>query len=216
MLSPSPTQQPPQPEPEKKKIASTPIRPRTGQTPLALFVKGIFRPIFKGIYYLLRAISKHKLVTLALILLFLASSSVATYVTTGVLPFGIGNDPFNFHVRGGNGGGDAVKNWLYALRDGDATAMSLNERFISQPPDPTQLISQYSQAKAHLTWKTINVVAVYPESDGTIDSFVAVDLSATGPGGSVTGILIWHFVTVQAQGGVIINIHLVDFRAPLQ
>jgi len=216
MLSPSPTQQPPKPEPEQKKVASTPIRPMAGQTPLALFVKGIFRPIFKALYYLLRAISKHKLVTLVLILLLLASSSIATYITTGVLPLGIGNDPFNFHVRGGNGGGDAVKNWLYALRDGDATAMSLNERFIPQPPDPNQFISQFSQAKAHLTWKTINVVGVYPESDGTIDSFVEVDLSATGPGGSVSGFVIWHFVTVQAQGGVIIGIHLVDFRAPIQ
>lgn len=217
MLSPSPTQQPPEPASEEKKVGSTPLRPRAGQTPLALFVKGIFRPIFKGVYYLLQGIKKHKLVTLALILVLLASSSIATYYETGSLPLGIGNDPFNFHVRGGNGGGDAVKNWLYHLRDGNPTAMSIDERFISQPPDPTQLISQYSQAKTHLTWKTINVVAVYPESDGTIDSFVEVDLSATGPGGSVTGFLIWHFVTAQAQGGgVIVNITLVDFRAPLQ
>ncbi len=215
MLSPSPTQQPPAPAPEKKEVARTPLKPRMGEAPLALFIKGIFRPIFKVIYYLLRGIRTHKLVTLAIIVLLLASSTIATYVTTGLLPLGIGNDPFNFHIRGGNGGGDAVKNWLYAVRDGDATAVSLNQRFVQQPPSPDQLINQFSQAKAHLTWKSINVVGVYSEADGTIDSFVEVDLSATGPGGSVSGILVWHFTTVQAQGGVIINVSLVDFRAPL-
>ncbi len=218
MLSPSPTQQPPvppTPAPEQKKVGLTPIKPRIGQAPLALFVKGIFRPIFKGIYYLLQGIRKHKLVTLVFILILLASSSIATYVTTGSLPLGIGNDPFNFHIRGGNGGGDAVKNWLYAVRDGDATAVSLNQRFVQQPPNPDQIINQFSEKKAHLTWKSINIIGVYSEADSTIDSFVEVDLSATGPGGSVSGILVWHFTTVQAQGGVIINVSLVDFRAPL-
>jgi len=185
-----------------------------GETPQALFVKSIFRPIFKGVYYLLQGIRKHKLVTLVFILILLASSTVATYLTTGSLPLGIGNDPFNFHIRGGNGGGDAVKNWLYAVRDGDVAAVSLNQRYVQQPPDPNQLINQFSQTKAHLTWKSINVMGVYSEANGTIDSFVEVDLSATGPGGSVSGILIWHFTTVQAQGGVIINVSLVDFRAP--
>jgi hypothetical protein len=215
MLSPSPTQQPPAPASEKKEVARTPLKPRMGETPQALFVKSFFRPIFKGIYYLLQGIRKHKLVTLVFILILLASSTVATYLTTGSLPLGIGNDPFNFHIRGGNGGGDAVKNWLYAVRDGDAAAVTLNQRFVQQPPDPNQLINQFSQAKAHLTWKSINVIGVYSESDATIDSFVEVDLSATGPGVSVSGILVWHFTTVQAQGGVIINVSLVDFRAPL-
>jgi hypothetical protein len=214
MLSPSPTQQPPAPTPEKKEAARTPLKPRMGETPQALFVKSIFRPIFKGVYYLLQGIRKHKLVTLVFILILLASSTVATYLTTGSLPLGIGNDPFNFHIRGGNGGGDAVKNWLYAVRDGDVAAVSLNQRYVQQPPDPNQLINQFSQTKAHLTWKSINVMGVYSEANGTIDSFIEVDLSATGPGGSVSGILIWHFTTVQAQGGVIINVSLVDFRAP--
>src|SRR6266704_355553 len=165
MLSPSPTQQPPAPAPEKKEFARTPLKPRMGETPQALSVKSIFRPIFKGIYYLLRGIRTHKLVTLVFILILLASSTVATYLTTGSLPLG---------------GGDAVKNWLYAVRDGDTAAVSLNQRFVQQPPDPNQLISQYSQTKAHLTWKSINVMGVYSESDCTIDSFVEVDLSATG------------------------------------
>src|SRR5260370_39344301 len=101
-----------------------------------------------------------------------------------------------------------------AVRGGAAAAVSLNQRFVQQPPSPDQLISQFSHAKAHITWNSINVLGVYSEADGTIDSFVEIDLSATGPGGSVSGIAIFHFTTVQAQGGVIINVSLVDFRAP--
>lgn len=218
MISPTPTQQQPEqgPKPEQKKVISTPSRPRVGETPTALFVKAIFRPIFRGIYYLLRAIASHRLVTLIVLLLFLVSASVATYFTTGAFPLGIGNDQFNFHVHGTNGGGDQVKNWLYALRDGDATTISLLDKEMSQPPDPNQLVTQYSQPKAHLTWKNITVVGVYSESDSSIDSIVEIDLSATGPGGNTSGILIWHFVTLSQNGGVLLNVNLVDFRAPLQ
>jgi hypothetical protein len=109
-----------------------------------------------------------------------------------------------------------VKNWLYALRDGDATTISLLDKYLSQPPDPNQLITSYSQKQAHLSWKAINVVGVYSEADTTIDSFVEVDLSATGPGGPVSGIMVWHFTTATLSSGpAIINVNLVDFRAPL-
>ena len=159
MISPSPTQQQPGPgddlKPESKKVRSTPTRKRTGQTPLALFIKAIFRPIFKGIYYLVRGIRTHKVVTLCVILLLLGSIIATSYFSTGQVPFGVGNDPFNFHVHGKNGGGDTVKNWLYALRDGNSTTMSLIDKEMSSPPNPDQLISQFSQAKAHLTWKSI-------------------------------------------------------------
>src|SRR5712692_11485368 len=155
MLSPSPTQQTPAPAPEKKKVARPPLKPRMGEAPLAMFIKGIFRPLFKVIYYLLRGTRTHKLVTLAIIVLLLASSTIATYVTTGSLPLGIGNDPFNFHILGGNGAGDAVKNWFYAVRDGHATAVSLNQRFVQQPPSHDQHINQFTQAKAPLPCKSI-------------------------------------------------------------
>lgn len=218
MISPSPTQQQPGSDnrPEPKKVKSTPSRKRTGQTQTALFFKAVFRPIFKGIYYLLRAIRSHKLATLIVLVLLLASISATSYLSTGLFPFGIGSDPFNFHVHGTNGGGDKVKNWLYALRDGDARTLSLIDKDMSQPPDPTQLIGQYSQAKTHLTWKVINVTGVYSESDGTVDSFVEVDLSATGPGGNVSGLMIWHFVTLSQGGDFLLNVNLVDFRAPLR
>ena len=215
MISPSPTQQPPeQTSPESRKVEYA-SRQRAGQTPTARFFKAIFRPIFRGIYYLLRAMRNHKLVTFIIILLILGSAIAANYALTNELPFGIGNDPFNFHVKGGNGGGEQVQNWLYAMRDGNVATLQLLDKDMSQPPNVQQLVSQFSQPKGHLTWKTINVLSVFQESDTTIDSFVEVDLSATGPAGNTSGYLIWHFETVSQNGGVLINVTLVDFRAPL-
>lgn len=215
MISPSPTQQPPeQTTPEEKKVEYA-SRQRAGQTPAARFVKAIFRPIFRGIYYLLRGMRSHKLVTLIMILLILGSAIGVNYAVSGQWPFGIGNDPFNFHVKGGNGGGQQVQNWLYDMRDGNIAALELLDKNMSQPPDVQTLVGQFSQPKGHLTWKTINVLSVFQESDSTIDSFVQVDLSATGPGGNTSGYLIWHFVTVSQSGGILINAILVDFRPSL-
>ena len=68
----------------------------------------------------------HKLITFILILLILGSAIGANYAFTNELPFGIGNDPFNFHVKGGNGGGEQVQNWLYAMRDGNLATLQLS------------------------------------------------------------------------------------------
>jgi hypothetical protein len=215
MLSPSPTQQPPEqttPEPKKVEYKS---RQRAGQSPTARFFKAIFRPIFRTIYYLLRGMRNHKLITLIMILLILGSAVGANYALTSEWPFGIGNDPFNFHAKGGNGGGEQVQNWLYDMRDGHVIALQLLDKDMSQPPNVQQLVDQFGQKSGHLTWKTINVISVFQESDSTIDSLVQVDLSATGPGGNTSGYLIWHFVTVPQSGGVLISAALVDFRAPL-
>jgi len=215
MLSPSPTQQPPeQTTPEPKKVEYK-QRQRAGQSPTARFFKAIFRPIFRGIYYLFRGMRNHKLVTFIMILLILGSAIAANYAITSEWPFGIGNDPFNFHIRGSKGGGEQVQNWLYGLRDGNVVQLSILDKNMSQPPDPQQLVNQYSQPKGHLTWKTINVISAFQESDSTIDSFVEVDLSAAGPGGNTSGYMIWHFLTVSQNGGVLISVNLVDFRAPL-
>jgi hypothetical protein len=218
MLSPSPTQPPPAPPaPEQARPALTPIQRRTGQTPGARFIKAILRPFFKVFYYIVKGIRTHKLFTLLAIVLLVASISFTMKVATGTFPFGIGSDPFNFQTNGGNGGGDHVKNWLYALRDGNATQMSLiqQELIMSQPPDVPTLISEYSQTQANVTWKSINTIGSYSESDTTTDSFVEVDISTKGPGGSVTGIMIWHFTSLQ---GRILTIDLVGGgpRAPLQ
>src|SRR6266566_2007083 len=217
MLSPSPTQQPPeQTTPESKKVEYT-SRQRAGQTPTARFFKAIFRPIFRGIYYLLRGMRNHKLVTFIMILLILGSAVAANYALTREGPFGIGNDPFKFHVKGGNGGGEQVQNWLYALRDGNVVALSLLDKDMSQPPNPQQLVSQFSQPQGHVSWKAINVISAFQEGDTSVDSFVEVDLSATGPGGNTSGYAIWHFVTAAGQQGeVLLNVTLVDFRPALR
>lgn len=215
MISPSPTQQPPeQTTPEQKKVEYR-QRQRAGESPTARFVKAIFRPIFRGIYYLLRGMRNHKLITFIMILLILGSAITANYAISSEWPLGIGNDPFNFHIHGSKGGGEQVQNWLYSMRDGNVVTLQLLDKDMSQPPNVQQLVSQFSQPQGHLTWKTINVLSVFQESDSTIDSFVQVDLSATGPGGNTSGYVIWHFETVSQNGGVLVNAALVDFRAPL-
>src|SRR6266446_8299772 len=103
MISPSPAQRPPEKTTtEPQKVAYTP-RKRTGETPAARFVKGIFRPVFKGIYYLFRFIRNNKLVTFVMILLILGSAIGINYAVTKQGPFGIGNDQFNFHIHGTSG-----------------------------------------------------------------------------------------------------------------
>jgi hypothetical protein len=221
ITSPSPTPQPQQPEqkaPEQKKVTYT--RPRAGQSPAALFVKRILRPIFKGLYHVFRFVGGHKLVTLVMLLLLIGSAIAANFAVTKEWPFGIGNDPFNFHVHGGNGGGDQVKNWMYALRDGNIAALVILDKNMPSPPTSQTLqqdIGQFSQTQGHLSWKTINVAGVSQESDTSVDSFVQVDLSANGPGGAVGGYMIWHFVTVAGQQGeILFSVSLVDFRPSLQ
>lgn len=217
MISPSPTQpSPAPPASEQTRIASTPIRRRAGQTPAARFIKAVLRPFFKVFYYIVNGIRTHKLYTLLAIVLLIGSISATMKITTGEFPFGIGSDPFN-NFQGQNVKGDHVKNWLYALRDGNATQMSLiqQEMIMSQPPNVTTLISQYSQTQGNVSWKSINTIGSYNESDTSTDVFVEVDISTKGPGGNVTGIMVWHFYT---YSGRILTIDLVGGgpRAPLQ
>lgn len=211
--SPSPTRQPPE-KAEQEKVKnnrSTPAKKRTGQTPTARFLKSIFRPVLKGLYYLLRGMRSHKLVTLLMILLVFASASFVNYHETGQAPFGIGYDQYNFQINGGNGGGVKISNWLHALREGDAPTIQLLDSFMSQPPDAQGLVNQFS--KQHFTWGAINRLSITSESDTTIDSFWEIDLSNVGPGGPVVGYLLIHFVTVGQQGGIIIAVDVIPFRA---
>jgi hypothetical protein len=114
------------------------------------------------------------------------------------------------------------------LRDGDGTTLSLigqkTEQFIElatsgtsaiaiSPRDTSTLIDTFSQTKTHLTWKTITVLGVSSAPDSTVDSFVEVDTTSSGPGGNVSGIMIWHFIT--APQGQLLAIGLVSFRSPL-
>ncbi|MDQ2885622.1 MAG: hypothetical protein M3Y39_06005 [Chloroflexota bacterium] len=217
MLTPSPTQQPPSvPEPGKDDKYNLPGR--KGEQSFGLFLKAIFRPILKGLYYILRFMGSHKLLTLLLILLLIGSGVFTSFLVTKQGPFGIGNDPFQLRVDGKLvGGGDNIRNWLYHLRDGNAVALSLDDKVISQPPDPTQLISQYSQPGANLEWKDINVLSSYQQADTTVDTFVSVDLASKGPGGQTKGVILFHFVTVsQGSSAVLIAVDTTGIRALLQ
>ena len=200
--SPTPTQQPPggQSDQTPKKVTSTP-RKRAGQAPAAMITKALLRPIFKALYYCISATRNHKLITVIAILLILGSATAVTYSQTGQWPLGFGHDQFNFQVHGSNVGGDQVRNWLYALRDGDELTISVLDRFISTPPDPATLVSTLSEPKAHLTWKAINVLGYRGESDTTVDSYVEIDLSTNGPGGPNSAFAFFHFVTATLQAG---------------
>jgi hypothetical protein len=87
---------------------------------------------------------------------------------------------------------------------------------MQQPPDPTQLVNQFSQPQGHITWTSINVIGSYSQSDMTLDSFVSIDFTGSGPGGPTKGIMIWHFVSVPAAQGRLLTIDLVSFRPVLQ
>jgi len=235
MTSPSPTQAPPTQTPpaipdykptlptenkpelpaERKPARTTPSRRRIGATRTARIIKGVLRPPLKILYYLSTWIKKHKLSALAIIVLLIASITATSSYLTGTSPLATQQDPFNFPYNGGKGEGNLVKTWLYALRDGDTTHLQLLDQNISQgqAPDPTMLVSQYSQAKTHLTWGETTVIAVTQQSDTTIDSFVQVPVSASGPGTVVKGIMLWHFVTASVNGqDVLLGVDMISLR----
>jgi hypothetical protein len=222
MLSQLPTQrqpeQPEQPRPEQKKVISTPIRKRGGQTPAALFVKAIFRPIFKGFYYLLHGIRTHKLVSLLAILIFISAAIAANSLVTKTWPFSSNPDPVQSLTQRDQASGNNVRGWLYALRDGNANFMTGYQQglIMRTPPDVNQLISTFSQSKANVAWKDISVISVYNESDATIDSFIKVDVTVPGQAGPTRAVMIWHFVTFPQLSGRILYIDLVSFRQLLQ
>ncbi|HEU0002684.1 MAG TPA: hypothetical protein VFQ36_17380 [Ktedonobacteraceae bacterium] len=213
---PTSTRQPPEKvEQEKVKNDGGPPAPpkkKAGQSPTTRILKSIFRPILKGLYYLLRGMRSHKLITLIMIVLILGSATTVNFFKTGNWPFGIGYDQYNFQINGGDGGGVKISNWLHALREGDVPTLQLLDSFMSQQPDTQGLVNQFS--KQHFSWQAINRLSISEESDTTIDSFWEVDLSNVGPGGPVVGYLVIHFVTVAAQqGDVIVAVDVLPFRA---
>jgi len=240
MTSPSPTQAPPTQTPpptpdykpalrpedkpalptERKPARATPLKRRPGATRTARIIKGILRPPIKVLFYLSTWIKKHKLSSLAIILLLVASTSATTYYLTGESPVGIQSqrDPFNFPYKGGKGEGKLVKDWLYTLREGDTTHLQLLSKNIPQAkaPDPAQLVAQFSQTKAHLIWGEPNVIGVQQQPDTIVDSFVEVPVSAKGPGTTVKAIILWHFVTASVnEQDVLLGADMIDLR-PLE
>ncbi len=209
--------------PERKPARATPLKRRLGDTLTARIIKGILRPPIKVLYYLSTWIKKHKLSSLAIIVLLIASIGITNYSVTKQSPIQFGNqqqDSFNFPYKGGGKEGSVVESWLYALRDGDVTQLQLLDQTISQgqAPDPAQLVSQFSQAKTHLTWGVPTVIAVYQQADSTIDSFVQVPITATGPGTTLKGMILWHFVTasITDQNGksqyLLLGVDMVSLR----
>lgn len=179
-----------------------------------MFIKALLRPVFKGVYYLIGAVRSHKLITVLVIILLLASATAVNIFETGYGPFGIGYDQFNFQVHGSNVGGDQVRNWLYALREGNASTLSILDRFLSQPPDPQGLVDTFSQPKANLKWVAINVLGYRGEADTTVDSYIEVDLATNGPGNTVNAFAFFHFVTATlASGPGIIGLNVEGLRS---
>jgi hypothetical protein len=196
-------------------VQATPAKRRIGETQGALIIKAILRPFFKSLYYLSSWIKTYKLASLGILLLLAISISTTNYCITGELPFGINHDPFNFPYDGGKGEGDLVKSWVYALRDGDTTHLALLDQNIpqGQTTDPTQLVSQYSETKANLTWDTPDVIAVHQQPDSTIDSLVQVILSTKTPGTPEKAILLIHFVTASVNGqNALLSIDVMPLR----
>jgi len=220
MISPSPTQQP-LPPPIAKEIQTPPplkTKRRVGETPLALFLKNLFRPLIKGIYYLIRFVRRHFVFALVALILLTLSSFMTSYLLTKETPYNVvGSDPFQLTVNGKMvAGGDKIKNWLYHLREGNMVALSLDQQNIKQALDPQELIDAFSQPKANLEWKAINVISSYSQPDTTVDTFVAIEYVSRGPGGDTKGVVIWHFFTIaQGSDSLLLGASLVNNRPTL-
>jgi hypothetical protein len=202
MISPSPTQPPPtkpvSAEPEKKIVPPTPEK---GKTRTGGVVKAILRPPLKLIYYLIRFIRGHKRLGLGALLLLLLSISLTNYLVAGTLPLGITNDPVSYRLRNVDGSA-AIKKWLYAVRDGDTKTLTQMQSTmitgITQPPDPTQLTTQFSQTSGRV-WKSIDVIGTYSQDDTSEDTFVEVEFAPDTTSSTASASIIFHFVTAQGQ-----------------
>ncbi|HLI87519.1 MAG TPA: hypothetical protein VKV37_02445 [Ktedonobacteraceae bacterium] len=219
MISPSPTRPKPDspaPEENKNRPLSTP-RKRAGQKPLALFIKGLLRPIFKGIYYFMSFVRSHRLVSLIVLILLLASIAITSYVTTGRMPFSPPpQQSSGLQQTSSNPATDVMQQWLTALRKGDVSTLKVLDNRMPNPPDPNLLVSQFSQTSTR-TWQSMKLIGANQESDTTVDTFVEVDLSETVNGTAINTYLIWHFVIVPTQKEAILySVDFVDNRQSLQ
>lgn len=219
MLSPSPTQQPPAPAPEQKpepkKVAFTPIRRRPGQAPAALFVKSIFRPIFRIFYYLIQWIRRHKLASFLIPVFFVASILVTNYLVTRNTPRPSSADSLSQSLTTGRTNAlSDVATWLDGLKQGNLAAMRNVETRIptAQRPTSASYVLEFSQ-RAGATWKSEKLIGDSVAADhATEDIFVEVDITDSQ---GTNAILIWHFTIVPALDGRILSIDLVSARQAL-
>jgi hypothetical protein len=212
MISPSPTQQPPAPQPEEKKASSTTVK-RPSQGPGARKAKNFFRPIIRTMYYLITWTRKHFFLAIILLLLVGVSSYATAYYETR------GFDPLHAIAARDQGSADHIRAWLYALRDGNAArlnALQANMLQTTIQPDAQSLVNRYGQPQTGQTWVSIEVAGVNNGADVGLDSFVEVDLSAPGGGSTISSIVFVHFTTVPAVGGRIFAIDVTTPRSPIQ
>jgi hypothetical protein len=220
MISPSPTQPPPimpvSPEPEKNITPSTMGKGKTRSGGVGV-VKAILKPPLKLIYYLIQFVKGHKLLSLGALLLLLLSTSLTNYFATGTLPLGITSDPVSYSLRNVDGSA-AITKWLYAVRDDDAKTIqqmqSTMPTSISQPPDPTQLTTQFSQTNGRV-WKSIDVIGTHIQDDTSEDTFVEVEFAQDASSSTASASIVFHFITVQGQDQLI-GVDLVSARQALQ
>ncbi len=209
MLSPSPTQPPPirpeyveQSEPARKKVALTPARRRPGQTPVALFVKAIFRPILKALYYTIRWIRAHRVVSLIAFLLLLASIFITSYAVSGSAPLAnTSSDSLRQSIQSNPQLSPDVQNWLVALKNGDIQTMLAVEKSINpstRPPDTGLYVLEFSEPRGQVKWTNVSVTSIKTAPDGLVDTFVEVDMTPSptaAAGGATRSVVLWHFST---------------------
>ncbi|GHO86872.1 hypothetical protein [Dictyobacter formicarum] len=222
-MIPAPTQPPTQVVPSPNtteqnaaappKVALTPARRRMGQAPLARAIKAILRPIFKLLYYTIRWMRSHKLVTLLAILLVLASIFGTNYLLTGQTPFSSDSSAaVQQSVQQNTQISPDVQNWLLALRSGDLNTMLNIQKSMgasTRPPDSALYVLQFSEKYAQVKWTGISVTGLNKAPDGMLDIFIEVDMSSTSTSSTTSSsnsIVLWHFTTMPTG-----HIFLIDY-----
>jgi hypothetical protein len=193
-----------------------------GEAPAAIAVKAILRPIIKAIYYLITWIRTHKLVSLITLVLLALSISLTTRYITGYWPFSAPNsDTLQQSIKNNSQLSPDVQNWLVALRNGDIDAMLNIQKTIPSTvvhPDAGVFISEFSEKYAGVTWKSVKVISISTAPDGTVDTFVEIDMTQPAPQGQTPTniIVLWHFTTIPQLQGRIFRIDYVSARPSLQ
>jgi hypothetical protein len=211
-LPPSPESEyrQPMPEPEEKKaVNQSPAKQRAGQTSVSRFIKAILRPFFKGMYYTIRWIRGHKLVSIIAALLLIGSILATSYFVAGTLPFSSSSDSVTTSIKNNPQLSPDIQNWLIALRNGDLNTMITIQKSMNpatRPPDSALYVMQFSEKYGGTKWTNASLISIKTAPDGLVDSFIEIDMTQPATTGTAQVISLWHFTTT--QGG---NIFLIDY-----
>jgi hypothetical protein len=188
-----------------------------GQTSTALFIKAVLRPIFKGLYHVISFIRNHRLISLIVLVLLLASIAITSYETTGKVPLlSPSSDQSGIQQARSDAVTNVMQQWLTALQKGNVNELKVLDSNMQSPPDPNLLVSQFSQNSTR-TWSGEKLIGGNQESDATIDTFVEVDLTTTESGTTVHSFMIWHFVIglTQQNSATLLSVDFVGNRQSL-